>query len=111
MTNEAYEKACQEYAERFGLGYTGKNIEKKFVLIGLVCYLTNNARKKNPDVSCLQIVHAIAKKVSMPEDLQNRIAIIAEDFMYGCHEFSSFGIKPSDIINTLIDITSDILPF
>lgn len=106
-----YEDKKLEYIKRFGLGYTGQSLEKKFVLIGLVCYLTNKARQQNPQATCLQIVQALHKKFWIEESLQERIAIVAEDFMYGCNEFSTFGIKPSEIVNTLGDIIGEMLPF
>ena len=46
-----YEDKKLEYIERFGLGYIGPDIEKRFVLIGLVCYLTHKAREKNPSTT------------------------------------------------------------
>ena len=106
-----YEDKKLEYIQRFGLGYTGQDLEKKFVLIGLVCYLTHKAREKNPETTCLQIVQALSKKFWIEESLQEKIAIIAEDFMYGCTKFSTFGVKPSEIISTLKDITYEMLPF
>lgn len=106
-----YEDKKLEYIQRFGLGYTGQDLEKKFVLIGLVCYLTYKAREKNPETTCLQIIQALNKKFWIEESLQEKIAIIAEDFMYGCTKFSTFGVKPSEIINTLKDITGEMLPF
>ena len=106
-----YEDKKLEYIERFGLGYIGSDIEKRFVLIGLVCYLTHKAREKNPSTTCLEIVQALNKKFWIEKSLQERIAIISEDFMYGCTKFSTFGVKPSEIINTLKDIIDEMLPF
>lgn len=108
---ENYNERQREYVEKFGLGYISPSLEKKFVLIGLVCYLTYKARQKNQNATCLQILEALGNKFFIEKKLQERIAIVAEDFMYGCQEFSTFGIKPSEIINTLKKIMEDMLPF
>ena len=52
---------------------------------------------KNPDVTYYQVV--------------NKLAIMSEDFAYGCKEFPTFGLKPKDMPNKVKEILNKYLPF
>ena len=106
-----YNELKQYYNENFSLGYLNTDINSKFALISLICYVTKKSREKNPDANCYSIIQALNKDDIIPQHLVKSLAIMCEDFMYGCSEFPTFNIKGSDIIKTIKDILKKYIPF
>lgn len=99
------------YARNFSLGFLGSDINKKFALISLICYLTKSLQKKQPDVTYYQVLMKLTKDNSLPERYIKGLAIICEDFAYGCKEFPTFEIKPNEIVPTIKNLLLSSLPF
>lgn len=95
----------------FALGYIATDIKQKFAVISLICYIVNSLRKKTPDVTYYQIITKLSVGTGLTEDEIKGLAIVCEDFAYGCTEFPTFEIKPSDMPKTIKQILMKKLPF
>lgn len=105
----SYKEMAKIY-QKYSLGYLGTDITNKFALISLIGYITYNLRKKYPDVTCYQIIKKIVGE-TMIEDCVKALAIVCEDFMYGCETFPTFGLKNSEIPKKINEILQNALPF
>ena len=76
-----YEKLQELYKKYFSLSYLGNDINNKFALISLVCYLTYKLKAKNPDITHWTVLYNINNKgVSrVPEDVLKGLAVICSD--------------------------------
>ena len=106
-----YARLKELYKEFFSISYISHEIDKKFALIGLICYVTYKARQKDPDVTYLQIIEKLDVKQNLSEDFKRGLAIVCEDFGYGCDKFPLFGLEGKEIIKTIQNIFSEYLPF
>jgi hypothetical protein len=109
MMGMSYDELKKIYIENFSLGYLNTDINNKFALISLICYITMKAKMKKPDVTTYQIIMKIYN--DLPEDFIKALAIICDDFSYGCTEFPTFGIQPKDMIDTIKNLLKSYLPF
>lgn len=98
------------YSKYFSLGYLNTDINTKFALISLICYLVNKLKEKRPDVTYYQIIYKLGVD-SVTEDFIKGLSIMCEDFAYGCKEFPTFGIKDKDIPLKIKEILKTYLPF
>lgn len=103
------------YEEYFSLKYAC-SLEDKLALIGLICYLTNKLRIKDPDITCWEVIAKIAFKEGTYTDeyVQSLrgLSIICEDFMYGVTKFPTFGFKSDkEILNKIKEILNNWVPF
>lgn len=105
-----YDELRNFYADNFSLGNLATDIKNKFALISLICYIVHNMKAKKPDVSYYQVIYKIDPQ--LPEEFIKALAIICEDFSYGCTNFPTFELKSNkEIISTIKDILSTYLPF
>ena len=105
-----YEEMQRIYSKYFSLGYLNTDINSKFALISLVCYLKNKLSEKKPDVTHYQIL----KKINgdyIPEDFLEGLSVICSDFGYGCKEFPTFGLEDKQIPGKIKEILSKWIPF
>lgn len=105
-----YEEMQSIYNRYFSLGYLGTDINNKFALISLVCYITNKLKKKHPDWTHWRTLSEISKGY-LPEDLLKGLAIICNDLSYGCTSFPTFGIADKDIPAKIKELLDKCLPF
>lgn len=98
------------YAKYFSLGYLDTDINTKFALISLTAYLTSRFKKKNPDVTAYAILKKIAGD-NCSTDFIKGVAVIVEDYMYGCKEFPTFDLEPKDIPGKIKEILKSYMPF
>lgn len=105
-----YIKLQEVYSKYFSLAYLGKDISSKFAVISLISFITKELKKKHPRVTYYQVIYKIAGDI-LPEEYIARIAVICEDFAYGCTEFPTFGIDKKDIPEKIKEILSNWLPF
>lgn len=108
---KSYSELKQLHSENFSLGYLNTDINSKFALISLICHVTKKSREKNPDVDCYKIIQALNKDDIIPQDFVKSLAIICDDFMYGCETFPTFNIKGADMIKTIREILKKYIPF
>lgn len=99
------------YSKYFTVGYIGTDIKKKFAVISLICYIVNNLKEKNPDVTYYQIVNKLSIGTGMTEDEILGLSIVCEDFGYQCTTFPTFDIKPADMPKTIRQLLMRRLPF
>lgn len=107
----SYKELRDIYSEHFSLGYINDSIETKFALISLICYVTQQARKKNRSVTYYQVIKAITKDISFPDSFIVGLSIICEEFGYGCNKFPLFGLKGKQIISQIKEILEHYVPF
>lgn len=107
-----YNDLKQMHTENFSLGNINTDIQSKFALIALTCHLTMKAKQQKPDVNHYKILMQLTKNNPLPEKFIKSLAIICEDFAYGCTEFPTFNIKtPVEMAQTVSNILSKWLPF
>lgn len=107
-----YDELRRIYSENFSLHYLNSNdISKKFALISLICYVTYKTQLKKPDVTHYQIIMKVSQNLGLPEDFIKGLAIVCEDFSYGCTEFPTFGLEGKDILKQIIEILKSFVPF
>lgn len=115
MTELNYKDLQKEFSNHFSLGNLGVDITNKFALISFICFLTKQARGKNPDASCYQVIMKVINGEyanAQYLDFIKGLSIICEDFMYGCTEFPLFGFKTSkEIMGKIKEILDTWLPF
>lgn len=108
--SNSYDEMQRCYSEFFSLGNITTDINTKFALISLICYLVKKLREKKPDVTFYQIVYKLGNEL-INEKYIKRLAIICEDFSYGCKEFPTFGIEDKKIPSKVKEILHNWLPF
>ena len=98
------------YKKHFSLGYINTDINTRFALISLICYITKKLKSKHPDITYYQVIYKLAEG-NIPEDNIKGLAILCEDFAYGCTEFPTFGIDDKKIPGKIKEILKSWLPF
>ena len=113
LDNLNYDKVLKLYSKYFSLGYLGNNMSDKFAIIALTCYITNELRKKNKEITCYDVLLKVGKQVSLDEKsaFLKALGAICEDFMYGCNTFPSLGVEPKEMPKQLKILLDKYLPF
>lgn len=99
------------YRRYFSLYYLGPEIDKKFAVISLICYLTETLKKKKPLITYEQVIKTICKDFRLSIDSIKGLAILCEDFAYGCTKFPTFGIEDKKIPAKIRELLEVQLPF
>lgn len=107
------------YSEHYSLGYLNipetkeySSFERKLILISLINYLYNKNKPKNPDLTHYSLICKLSKNLGLPDNFIKGLAIVCEDFSYGCHEkFPTFGLEGKKIIDEIISILKTWMPF
>lgn len=110
ITTPPYEEMQALYSKYFSLDYLGRDINNKFALISLTCYITDKLKKKQPDWTHWRTLYEI-NKGTVPEDLLKGLAVICSDFGYGCSSFPTFGIADKDIPAKIKELLEKYTPF
>lgn len=110
ITTPPYEEMQRLYTKYFSLGYLTSDINTKFALISLICYLTDRIKSKKPDTTHYQVIRKIIGN-GLSEDLIKGLAVVCSDFAYGCTQFPTFGIGDKDIPSKIKEIISSRFPF
>lgn len=105
-----YEEMQRLYYDNFSLGHLNTDINSKFALISLICYLTENLREKNPDVTYYQVIYKLANGI-IPDTNIKGLAVMCSDFAYGCKNFPTFGIEDKKIPIKIKEILYNWTPF
>ena len=92
-----YTKLSDLYRKYFSLGSLGESINLKFALISLLGYVVNSMKKKKPGVTYNEVTAKLAEKTCLDEVTIQAIAIITDDFSYGCTDFPTFGVQTKDL--------------
>ena len=105
-----YTQMVRVYNEWSSSGYL-KSMQDKLALIDLIGWLVTTLQKKKPDVTYYQIVYKLAEGSGLTDMEIKKIAIIAEDFAYGCTDFVDFGLKIKEVPAKIKEIFNRMLPF
>lgn len=106
---QTYQDVQQEYLP-FSLQWMGTDISNKFAVISLVGYLVQVLRKKKPNITFYQVVHELAKD-ELSDNYIRRLAVVCEDFAYGCKEFPTFNLQDKEIPNKIKELIHIQVPF
>lgn len=105
-----YEEMQRLYNRYYSLGYLNTDINSKFALISLVGYVVYKLKQKKPDVTSYQVIKKIIGN-NIPEDFIKGLAVVIDDFSYGCTEFPTFGLEPKNIPSKIKEILNTYIPF
>lgn len=105
-----YEQMASTYKDWFSTGYLS-SMQDKLALIDLIGWLVTTLRKKKPDVTYYQVVYKLAQSKGLSDKEIKSIAIIAEDFAYGCDDFVTFGLTIKEVPAKIREIIHKMLPF
>ena len=104
------------YSDNFSLGYLNLSekdghsvFERKIILISLICYVVEKNKPKNPDLTPYSLLYKLNS--GLPDEFIKGLAIVCEDFAYGCHEFPTFGLKGKYILKEIKNILLTYVPF
>lgn len=113
LNHPSYKELQEIYFKYFSLGGIAGEIDNKFALISLICFLTHQAKQKNPDASCYQVIKKITEgKRVLTDDYIIGLSIVCEDFLKGSDTFNKCGCKSSkEMIEQIINILDNWLPF
>ena len=114
-----FEELRKFYSNNFSIGYLNPqskdghtSFERKLILISLINYLYQKNKPKNPDLTYYSLIYKLSDKLGLPEDFIESLAIVCEDFAYGCYEtFRTFGLEGKNIISEIREILSSYVPF
>lgn len=107
----SFDELRHMYSGYFSLGNLNKDISSKFFLISAICNLTKLAKAKCPDITHWQVIYKLADGMQLPEEFLKGLAIVCEDFSYGCTEFPTFGISQKELIPKAKEILNTYMPF
>lgn len=99
------------YLENFSLGHLGKDFTSKVALISLIGYVVYNVRKKRPTITYLEVIKSLSRDANLTPEFINTLAIVCEDFCYGCSEFPTFDIENKQIPAKIREILLSWNPF
>lgn len=102
------------YNKYFTLAYLNVSPENKFALISLICFLTKQARIKNPDATVEQVIQKIkGNDQDNSQELLDAITIICEDYLKDKDaKFPIFGAKSAaEIVDKIKEILMSEMPF
>ena len=106
-----YKELEQIYSRYFSLGYINVDINTKFALISLICWVYFHLKEKNPDVTYYQIVYKRSQGLGLEDDFIKGLSIVCENFGYGCKTFPTFNIEQKDMVKTIRNILAKFMPF
>lgn len=113
MGDISFDKLLKLYDKYFSIHFMGSDLSDKLACISLVCYVTNELRKKGKDVDCYKVLLMIEK--DLPEELKNTLlkslGVVCESLMYGNTIFPDFGIKPKDMPKQIRKLLDNYCPF
>lgn len=105
-----YKEMQRLYSRCYSLGYLNTDINTKFALISLIGYLTFKIKQKKPDVTPYQIIKKIIGD-DLPEDFIKGLAVVVDDFAYGCKNFPTFDLEDKKIPSKIKEILNTYVPF
>lgn len=109
----SFEKTLTIYQKFFSLHFLNTNLGDKLAVVAITCYLTNELKKKNNDITCYDILLKVGKdfdEVSKNTFLKS-LGAVCQDFMYGVKDFPDFGVKVKDMPKQLKKLLDSYVPF
>lgn len=105
----SYNQLKELYNDYFSLGNLNTDINTKFALISLTCYLLKKLQEQKPDITAYKVLRKINDDLS--EEFIKGLAVVVEDFYYNCKEFPTFGIEPKKMPAKIKEILDSYIPF
>lgn len=106
------------YSEHYSLGYLNlpdtkehSSFEQKLILISLINYVVEKNKPKNPDFTAYTFLYKLNEKLNLPDDFIKGLAIVCSDFAYQEHNFPTFGLEGKKILEMIISILKNYMPF
>ncbi len=113
--NPTYKELEDYYASNFSMSGLNTDISNKFALISLICFVTQQVRKKDPETTCYQIIMKVVKDDTVDDyylKFLRGLSIVCNDFMLNTKEFMTFDLHSSkEIIKKIKEILATWLPF
>jgi hypothetical protein len=106
-----YKQLEAYFKQYFGTGNLAADINMKFALISLIGYIVYNMKKKKPDVSYYEVCYKLMEGLGFEDINVKGLAIMVEDFSYGCTNFPTFGLKPKEMPEKIREILKKYMPF
>lgn len=107
----SYRQLEDLYKQYFSTGNIAADINEKFALISLIGYIVYSMKKKKPDVSYYEVCYKLMEGLGFEDIDIKALAIMVEDFAYGCTEFPTFGIPPKEMPKKIREILQKCMPF
>ena len=109
-----YKELREIYNDNFSFQGLDVDITHKFALISLICFLTSQARKKNPDATCYEVITKIEGDCNLDvyQKFLKGLSIVCESYMSNNEEYPLFDMKSSkEIIAKIKSILVTWVPF
>lgn len=107
----SYRQLEDLYKQYFSTGNIAADINEKFALISLIGYIVYNMKKKKPDVSYYEVCYKLMEGLGFEEINIKALAIMVEDFSYGCKDYPTFGLSPKEMPKKIREILQKCMPF
>lgn len=108
--DKSIESLREIHSSYFSLGYLNTDINTKFALISLICYLVQVIKTKKSNITHYDVIKQIVKD-QVPDAFCRSFSVICEDFAYGCTQFPTFGIEDKKIPSKIKEILLTWTPF
>lgn len=99
------------YHDNFSLGFISEDFSTKVALVSLLGYLVLKLKAKDSSISYLKVIKSLSKGMKLDPKFIYTLAIICEDFAYGCTSFPTFGIADKNIPAKIKELLEMHVPF
>lgn len=113
LSEISFDKTLAIYQKFFSLHYLNSNLGDKLGVLALTCYLTNELRKKNKDITCYDVLLKVGKDFGEVDKntFLKSLGVVCEDLMYGVKEFPDYGVPLKDMPKQLKKLLDSYVPF
>lgn len=108
-----FNKTLAIYKKFFSVHFLNSNLGDKLAVIALTCYITNELRKKDKEITCYDVLLKVGKDFGKEEKetFLKSLGAICEDFMYGVKDFPDYGVSLKDMPKQLKKLLDSYVPF
>lgn len=108
-----FNKTLAIYKKFFSVHFLNSNLGDKLAVIALTCYITNELRKKNKEITCYDVLLKVGKDFEKEEKetFLKSLGAICEDFMYGVKDFPDYGVPLKNMPKQLKKLLDSYVPF
>lgn len=108
-----FNKTLAIYKKFFSVHFLNSNLGDKLAVIALTCYITNELRKKDKEITCYDVLLKVGKDFGKEEKetFLKSLGAICEDFMYGVKDFLDYGVPLKDMPKQLKKLLDSYVPF
>ena len=108
-----FNKTLAIYKKFFSVHFLNSNLGDKLAVIALTCYITNELRKKDKEITCYDVLLKVGKECGYggKENFLKLAGAICEDFMYGVKDFPDYGVSLKNMPKQLKKLLDSYVPF